>query len=287
MPATLASGLTPEQLESIFLHELAHIRRLDPLVNLFQRMTEAILFFHPAVWYVSRRVSIERENCCDDLVVFSGHDRLRYAQALVRMAEVCVGASATSACPRSLALSASGENATELKTRVLRLVEAQPQVHMTRKGSMLASVFLLALVLSPVSYHGLMRSTIAAPLPLQASAIQATDEEKDAEEKDAEETLKAKRSEIQLLQDRRRILRELEDPLEAQEFETVITKFTAELRREAHGAEAASDLERTLVWAWANAESRCKNDAASRCQHALPGPFGVERVLLGPANRLR
>lgn len=228
MPATLASGLTPEQLESIFLHELAHIRRLDPLVNLFQRMTEAILFFHPAVWYVSRRVSIERENCCDDLVVVSGHDRLRYAQALVRMAEICLGASATDAGPRSLALSASGENATELKKRVLRLIDAQPQMHLTRRGSMLACVFLLALVLSPVSYHGLMRSTIAAPLPQQIPAVQATDDGQDTEE-----TLKTKRSEIEVLQDRRTILRELEDPLEAQEFETVIAKFTTELRREA------------------------------------------------------
>ena len=57
LPTALATGFDPSQLEALLTHELAHIRRLDPLVNLLQRLIEVVLFFHPAVWYVSRCVS--------------------------------------------------------------------------------------------------------------------------------------------------------------------------------------------------------------------------------------
>ena len=86
LPASLASGMAPGQLEAVLVHELAHIRRFDLAVNLLQRLAEATLFFHPAAWYVSRRVSVERENCCDDLVLSAGWRRVEYADALVRMA---------------------------------------------------------------------------------------------------------------------------------------------------------------------------------------------------------
>jgi beta-lactamase regulating signal transducer with metallopeptidase domain len=72
LPTSLATGLVPTQLEALVTHELAHIRRYDSVVNLFQRIVEATLFFHPAVWYVSRRVSVERENACDDSVLSAG-----------------------------------------------------------------------------------------------------------------------------------------------------------------------------------------------------------------------
>jgi len=61
-----ADRLTAEQIEAVIAHELAHIRRLDCFVNLFQIATETLLFYHPAVWWVSQRISAERENCCDD-----------------------------------------------------------------------------------------------------------------------------------------------------------------------------------------------------------------------------
>ena len=57
VPIGLVSGLTPLRLEAVLAHELAHIRRFDPAVNVLQRLVEAMLFFHPAVWWVSRRVS--------------------------------------------------------------------------------------------------------------------------------------------------------------------------------------------------------------------------------------
>ena len=88
LPMAVVSGLTPSQLQALLRHELSHIRRYDPVVNLLQRIIEALLFFHPVVWFVSRRISIERELAADDMVLAAGWDRPLYADALVRMAEL-------------------------------------------------------------------------------------------------------------------------------------------------------------------------------------------------------
>lgn len=85
LPASALTGLTPNQLEAILAHELAHIRRHDYLINLLQRIIETLLFYHPAVWWVSRQVRIEREHCCDDLAVAVCGDALVYARALAEM----------------------------------------------------------------------------------------------------------------------------------------------------------------------------------------------------------
>ncbi len=82
VPASSLAGLSPWQLEAILAHELAHVRRHDALVNLLQAAVETLLFFHPAVWWVSNQVRAEREHCCDDLAVSVCGDRLRYARAL-------------------------------------------------------------------------------------------------------------------------------------------------------------------------------------------------------------
>ena len=82
MPASVLAGLNPHQLEAILAHELAHIRRHDYLVNLLQTVVETLLFYHPAVWWLSRRIRAERENCCDDLAVSLCGDPYTYARAL-------------------------------------------------------------------------------------------------------------------------------------------------------------------------------------------------------------
>ncbi len=88
LPLTLTSGLSPEQMESVLAHELAHLRRYDHLVNLLQRVIESLLFFHPALWWVSHRIRDEREHCCDDLVVACGAMPLDYAKSLLVVAEL-------------------------------------------------------------------------------------------------------------------------------------------------------------------------------------------------------
>jgi beta-lactamase regulating signal transducer with metallopeptidase domain len=69
------------------LHELAHIQRLDAFVNLFQIAVESLLFYHPAVWWLGKRIREERENCCDDAAVAVCGSPVTYAHALARMAE--------------------------------------------------------------------------------------------------------------------------------------------------------------------------------------------------------
>src|SRR5262249_39356231 len=90
LPASRAGGLPADQLSALLTHELAHIRRFDLVVNLVQRVIETLLFFHPAVWYLSRQISRERENCCDDCVLAAGWQGTAYADALLRMTELCV-----------------------------------------------------------------------------------------------------------------------------------------------------------------------------------------------------
>ncbi|HKE56024.1 MAG TPA: TonB family protein [Pyrinomonadaceae bacterium] len=90
-PATLM-GLTSLQLEAIIAHEIAHIRRYDYLVNMVQMLVETLLFYHPAVWWISKRIRVERELCCDDLAVRFCGNALRYAKALTRLEKLRLSA---------------------------------------------------------------------------------------------------------------------------------------------------------------------------------------------------
>ena len=87
LPASALSGLSMQQIEAILAHELAHIRRHDYLVNLLQSIFEVVLFYHPAVWWVSRRIRQEREHCCDDLALALCPDAPAYARALATLEE--------------------------------------------------------------------------------------------------------------------------------------------------------------------------------------------------------
>lgn len=85
LPASVVTGLSPQQLEMVIAHELGHVRRFDYLVNLVQVMIGTLLFYHPAVAWVSERVRIERENCCDDIVIAHTTDPVSYARALAAL----------------------------------------------------------------------------------------------------------------------------------------------------------------------------------------------------------
>jgi len=87
LPSAALIGLSSDQLESVLLHELAHIRRRDLWVNFIQGLVEVMLFFHPAVWWMSSRLRAERELCCDDAVLDRGTSGPVYARALLRLSE--------------------------------------------------------------------------------------------------------------------------------------------------------------------------------------------------------
>ena len=84
-PVGVLSGLAPEQVEALLAHELAHVRRHDYLVNVLQGIAESLLFYHPAVWWISNQIRTEREHCCDDLAVEASGDVLVYARALAAL----------------------------------------------------------------------------------------------------------------------------------------------------------------------------------------------------------
>lgn len=134
VPASTLSGLSPWQLDAILAHELAHVRRHDYLVNLLQAAVETLLFYHPAVWWLSNEVRRERESCCDDLAVELCGDRLGYARALAALEGLRLS-------PPRLALAADGG---ALMERVRRLVGAP--VRRSRRSWL---VGLLALALLP------------------------------------------------------------------------------------------------------------------------------------------
>jgi beta-lactamase regulating signal transducer with metallopeptidase domain len=85
LPIAAIASLSPSQVEAILAHELAHIRRHDYAVNVLQTIAETLLFYHPAVWWVSRRIRVEREHCCDDIAVAICGDPVSYAQALAEL----------------------------------------------------------------------------------------------------------------------------------------------------------------------------------------------------------
>jgi beta-lactamase regulating signal transducer with metallopeptidase domain len=147
LPASAATGLSAQQLELLLAHELAHIRRHDYLVNLLQTAVETLLFYHPAVWWVSHRMRVEREHCCDDLAVAACGNALTYARALAELEE------RRSALP-TLAMAASGGS---LLARVTRLVEPPRHPSRSSRGlALLLAVTALAVALGagPLLFAG-------------------------------------------------------------------------------------------------------------------------------------
>lgn len=88
VPTFVLFGMPPAQLELILAHELAHVKRWDPLINALQGVIEALLFYHPSVWLVSRIVRVEREHYCDRLTVSLFPNRVNYARTLSELAQL-------------------------------------------------------------------------------------------------------------------------------------------------------------------------------------------------------
>ncbi len=87
IPAGMVTNLPLNQIETILLHELYHLKRRDYLVNIMQLFIEGILFYHPVVWIISGFIRSEREHCCDDCVLSECDNPINYAKALIHLAE--------------------------------------------------------------------------------------------------------------------------------------------------------------------------------------------------------
>lgn len=87
LPDWTVRELSDQELETVVLHEAAHLQRWDDWTNLLQKIIRAVLFFHPAVWWIDSRLSIEREMSCDDIVLVKSQSARQYAACLVSLAE--------------------------------------------------------------------------------------------------------------------------------------------------------------------------------------------------------
>jgi beta-lactamase regulating signal transducer with metallopeptidase domain len=148
LPAWSLDELSPEELSLIVLHEFAHLSRRDDWTNLAQKFIRAILFFHPAVLWVEKRLSLEREMACDEVVVATTGDAHSYAECLVSLAE-------KSFLRRSVALAqALIGRARETSLRV---------AHILRGGNAIASrrprtAFVVAAAMLALSFFGLQNA---------------------------------------------------------------------------------------------------------------------------------
>jgi beta-lactamase regulating signal transducer with metallopeptidase domain len=160
MPTAALLGLPPEQVQALLAHELAHILRRDYLVNVLQNIAEALLFYHPAVWWVSGQIRAERELCCDDLAVAASGDAFTYACALADLE------SARRARLRT-ALAADGGS---LLARIRRLAgEAQPLHNLPGPATAWALGLLWLAGLGAAALHGTQSSAanaIPPPAPI-------------------------------------------------------------------------------------------------------------------------
>lgn len=120
VPLAWVNELPPSALEAVIAHELAHIRRWDLWATLLQRLAETLLFYHPAVWWLSRRMSLQRELCCDAEAVRATQRPAEYALALETIAR------RTSAPPLSLATSFLGGGNMNLLQRVQSVLAGGP-----------------------------------------------------------------------------------------------------------------------------------------------------------------
>lgn len=149
VPVGALGGMFPEHLEALLLHELAHIRRRDYLVNILQSVGESLLFYHPAVWWVSGHIRAERELCCDDLAVSATGDVLTYARALAQLEYYR---------PASLQ-AALGANGGSLRNRIARLLGKPRPVVRTNLGPGVVAVAGLLVVTA----YGLFGQSADAP----------------------------------------------------------------------------------------------------------------------------
>jgi uncharacterized protein (TIGR03435 family) len=161
LPVAALAGLTPSQIEAILAHELAHIRRHDFLVNLLQTFAETILFYHPAVWWISARIRTEREHCCDEVALSVCGDAVAYAEALVELESWRTVRS-------PLAVAATGG---ALMARIRRLLGTPPDDRPRAFGTMvMAGVVVLVVCVVGASRYLIAAQPPAASRPASGNA---------------------------------------------------------------------------------------------------------------------
>lgn len=161
MPVAVVAQMDTCQLETILLHELAHIKRHDYLVNILQTIVETILFFNPFVWAISNITRREREHSCDDLVVNHTSEPVSYATALATLA------SGHTTTPR-IAIAATGQQ-THLFNRIQRIIEMKKNPF--NYSRMVAALILIATITCSIAWVKPALPKVKKTKPTTASAV--------------------------------------------------------------------------------------------------------------------
>src|SRR6516225_8836444 len=139
-PAWALTETPSQQLNAILLHELAHLRRYDDWTNLAQKFAKAVFFFHPAVWFIESRLTLEREMACDEAVLAANFSPRDYAESLVGLAEKRF-------LRRGIAMAqAAVGHVRQLKMRLAEILCADRQGSSTRRMTALAVLSIAAMV---------------------------------------------------------------------------------------------------------------------------------------------
>jgi TonB family protein len=143
LPNGIAEHLSRAQLDAVVAHELSHWRRRDNLTAAVHMLVEAVLWFHPLVWWIGARLIEERERACDEAVVREGHEGRAYAEAILNVCEHYVA---------SRLECAAGVSGSDLKRRVLEIARNKIVSVLPIQKKLLLGAFALATVLVPIVF---------------------------------------------------------------------------------------------------------------------------------------
>ncbi len=138
-PIGAINRLSMEEVESIIAHELAHVKRNDYIINILMNVAESIFYFHPAMWWLSAQIKVEREHCCDDIAIEALGSPINYAKSLVAVQEMSYYS------PQLAMAFATKENKSQLAVRVNRLISKPSRaININEKG--IASIMVLGMI---------------------------------------------------------------------------------------------------------------------------------------------
>lgn len=139
-PMGIINRLSPEEVEAILAHELAHVLRKDYIFNILQSIVEALFYFHPAVWWLSSQIRNERESACDDIAIHLIQSKMNYAKALVAIQEMAY-------FPLTPALAFAGQRKSQFMIRMQRILN-QPNNKTNVMEKLTATCILVFLLIS-------------------------------------------------------------------------------------------------------------------------------------------
>lgn len=178
LPPAALTGWSPEEIEMVLLHELAHVRRWDNLVNFLQRVVESLLFFHPAVWWVSGWVRRDREECCDTVVVSRTDRPTAYAELLVALAT-----------PQSpLAGLAMAQH--PLTGRIRKILKLEDEKMLVSRGTITLAGTALAGLLAAILWTPIETTVAEEPIAIAEAEEELTTEDAESTEEPNAEQLK-------------------------------------------------------------------------------------------------